>query len=77
MTLMFLAWTFLGEFVTSNELAIMALCVIPPLHMHRQLKDAYELSTFSAAWRALALALFALIALVLFLLVLVGWGLFD
>lgn len=39
---------------------------IPPVHLYCHLKGAYGLSWFSAAWRALTLAIFAAIALGLF-----------
>lgn len=44
----------------------LAILVIPPLHMYRQLRGAYGLSRFGAAWRAAALTLFATVALTLF-----------
>jgi hypothetical protein len=40
--------------------------LVPPLHMYRQLRGAYTLSRFSAAWRALALVIFSGVALGLF-----------
>jgi hypothetical protein len=52
-----------------------AMIVIPPLHMYRQLRGAYQLRWFSAAWRTLALLVFANIAIVLFLLLLLALGL--
>ena len=36
--------------------------LIPPVHMYRQLRAAYELSRFSALWRTAALVIFAFIA---------------
>ena len=46
-----------------------------PVHMFAQLKGAYGLSWFSAAWRTLFLLLFASIAFTLFLLAIVMLGL--
>jgi hypothetical protein len=40
--------------------------IIPPLHMYRQLKGAYELSRFGALWRLALLLTFAVTALSLF-----------
>ncbi len=37
-----------------------------PFHMYRQLREAYGLSRFGAWWRTWFLALFALLALILF-----------
>ena len=42
------------------------LLLVPPVHMFVQLRGAYGLSGFSAAWRTLALILFSTIALGLF-----------
>jgi hypothetical protein len=48
--------------------------LIPPLHMYRQLRAAYQLSPWSALWRAFMLLIFAGFTSVLFLLLLVGLG---
>jgi hypothetical protein len=48
--------------------------LIPPLHMYRQLRAAYQLSRWSALWRAFMLLIFAGFTSVLFLLLLVGLG---
>jgi hypothetical protein len=42
--------------------------------MYRQLRGAYSLSRFSAAWRTFALIVFASLAASLFLLLLVALG---
>jgi hypothetical protein len=42
------------------------LFFVPPFHMYRQLKQAYELSRFSAIMRTMALVTFAFIAAALF-----------
>jgi Protein of unknown function (DUF3667) len=49
---------------------------IPPIHMYRQLRGTYDLSRWGAIWRAALLTLFAFVAAVLFLAVLVAMGLF-
>ncbi|HYC69292.1 DUF3667 domain-containing protein [Brevundimonas sp.] len=46
-----------------------------PVHMFAQLKGAYSLSWFSAAWRTLFLLLFASIAFALFILAIITLGL--
>jgi hypothetical protein len=51
-----------------------AMLVLPPLHMYRQLRGAYQLGRFSALWRTAALLFFALVAIILFLLLLVALG---
>ncbi|MBI1339088.1 DUF3667 domain-containing protein [bacterium] len=48
--------------------------LIPPAHMFFQLKGAYTLGWLSAAWRTLALSVFAIASLVIFLLALVAIG---
>ena len=48
------------------NLLMIALLLFIPVHMFRQLKGAYELSTASALWRTVALTLFSWIALSLF-----------
>jgi hypothetical protein len=57
-----------------KDLVDLAFVTIPPLHMYRQLRRAYDLSRFSAIWRTFVLLIFASTALVLFtmLLVLIG-----
>ncbi|NUS99754.1 MAG: DUF3667 domain-containing protein [Sphingomonas sp.] len=51
--------------------------LIPPIHIYRQLKGTYELSTGGALLRTALLCAFATLALGLFLLMLFGLGLFD
>ena len=48
------------------NLLMLALLAFIPVHMFRQLKGAYELSTASALWRTAALTLFSWFALALF-----------
>ena len=50
---------------------------IPPFHMYRQLRGTYALSRWGAIWRAVLLTLFAFVAGTVFLIALVGMGLFD
>ena len=53
------------------------LWFVPPIHMYRQLRGAYDLSRWGAVWRAALLTLFAFVAVTLFLAVLLGLGIFD
>jgi len=48
--------------------------LIPPIHMYRQLKGAYQLSRWSTLWRTLMLLLSAGLASSLFLLLLLALG---
>jgi hypothetical protein len=60
---------FPGTQVLRNVIAIIA-----PIHMYRQLRGAYELSRWSAAWRAMALIILSFLAITLFLLLLLALG---
>ena len=51
-----------------------AIALVPPIHIYRQLRGAYELSRWSAVWRTFALILFAFIAAGLFFTLLLGIG---
>lgn len=53
------------------------LFFVPPIHMYRQLKDAYGLGRWSALGRTILLLIFSLLALSLFGVALFGMGLFD
>lgn len=51
--------------------------VVPPVHMYSQLRGAYSLRRRSALWRTAVLVMFAGIALVLFVALLLVLGLMD
>ena len=51
--------------------------LVPPVHMYRQLKGAYGLTTGSALARTFLLVAFSVVAISLFFLLLFGLGLFD
>jgi hypothetical protein len=53
------------------------LWLVPPVHMYRQLKGAYGLTTKGALWRATLLTMFAFIVITMFAAVLVGLGTFE
>lgn len=55
--------------------AALAITFGPPVHMYRQLRGAYGLSRWSAAWRTFALINFAFIAASLFFTLLLALGL--
>ena len=55
--------------------AILAVLVLQPVHMYRQLRGAYALSRFGAGWRTLFLLASALIATIIFFLLLLALGL--
>jgi hypothetical protein len=74
MSLMVVGVVLLGLLGLSG-LANLMLVLVPPVHIYRQLRGAYGLSRFGATWRTAALLVFAGIALILFLALLVGLGL--
>ena len=76
MSMLLVAFALLSRLGT-DTIAILALLIVPPVHMYRQLRGAYELSRFSAAWRAAALVVFALLTLLLFAALLLALGTFG
>ena len=50
------------------------LFFVPPFHMYRQLRGAYQLGRFGALWRAILLVSFAFVAASLFMVAIVGLG---
>ena len=58
-----------------GEFAIgLAILLVPPVHLYRQLRGAYLLSRFSALWRTLLLLAFALLAGTIFFVLLIVLG---
>jgi hypothetical protein len=74
MTLLVVALSALRWIGMSEALVLLALAVLPPLHMYRQLKEAYELSRGAALWRSGLLVFFALAAGLLFFILLTVMG---
>jgi hypothetical protein len=74
MSLGFIALTLVRPLGIGEWLFGFAITFVPPIHMYRQLRGAYSLSRFSAAWRTFALIVFASLAASLFLLLLVALG---
>ncbi|MCY7398751.1 MAG: DUF3667 domain-containing protein [Sphingomonas bacterium] len=52
------------------------LMLIPPVHMYRQLKAAYGLTTLAALWRTALLVIFATVAVGMFVVILFALGIF-
>jgi hypothetical protein len=61
----------LGEAVIGT-----AITFVPPIHMYRQLRGAYQLSRWSAVWRTFVLVVSSFVSLSLFLVLLVVAGVF-
>jgi hypothetical protein len=74
MMLLLIAGTLLG--LLSSGIASLAWFV-PPIHMYRQLRGTYAVGRWGAIWRAVALTIFAFIAISLFVSLLVTLGAFD
>ena len=55
-------------------IAVLTMMFVPPIHIYRQLRGAYQLSRFSALWRTAMLLWFAFIAATLFFVLLVAFG---
>ncbi|MEP7349650.1 MAG: DUF3667 domain-containing protein [Sphingorhabdus sp.] len=64
----------LVQFPATQAIGVLSLVFVPPNHMYRQLRQAYETSRFGAFWRMCALSLFALTALSLFAALIVTLG---
>jgi hypothetical protein len=74
MSLAAIGYTLLKLLGMSGPAALIPF-LIPPVHMYRQLRGAYLLSRPSALWRAAMLVLFAMVAGVLFFMLLLLAGL--
>jgi hypothetical protein len=66
--------TVLSALGLSSAMIGTAITFLPPIHIYRQLRGAYELPRWSAAWRTFVLLVFAGVALTLFLMLLVLIG---
>jgi hypothetical protein len=74
MSLGLIALSILGAIGVGGGWIALAITLVPPVHMYRQLRGAYQLSRWSAVWRTFMLLLFASIAATLFFLLLVALG---
>ena len=64
----------LGLIGTPSAIVAPAVLIVPPLHMYRQLRGAYLLGRFGAAWRTIALLFITAITSALFLAFLIYLG---
>ena len=74
MTLLVVALSLIRPIVGTDVIAVLVLTFWPPIHMYKQLKYAYGLRRFSAAWRTFILLWFAAIAASLYFLMLLTIG---
>jgi hypothetical protein len=75
MSLALVAFVLLRAVGLGGGLLNLALILVAPVHIYRQLRGAYLLSRGSALWRTAMLLWFSTIALTLFMLLLVAMGL--
>ena len=76
MTLLFITASLLVVAGIAAGPVFIAVMLIPPIHLYKQLRHAYELRRFSAFWRLLVLSAFIWIAVSLFLQLLFVLGAF-
>jgi hypothetical protein len=74
MSLGLIALSLLRPLGIGGDLAELAMVIVPPVHIYRQLKGAYGLSRRSALWRTFMLILFAFIAITMFVSLLLTIG---
>lgn len=67
MSLLVILLSVLGKLGVGGGWIALAAFIVPPVHMYRQLRGAYSLGRFSAAWRTLILVNFAILAVNLFI----------
>jgi hypothetical protein len=74
MSLGFIALLLATMVGASGGWVLLAMTIVPPLHMYKQLKGAYRLTRWQALWRTFALLLFVSLTLTLFFLLLLALG---
>jgi hypothetical protein len=76
MSLALIAFSLLRAVGVPEDPIVLAMLVVAPVHIYRQLRGAYSLSRWSGLWRTAALIAFAAIVTMLFLVLLLALGLF-
>ena len=74
MSLGLIAVSLLRPLGIGGDLVELAILLVPPIHIYRQLKGAYGLSRWSALWRTFMLVIFAFIAISMFVSLLLTIG---
>jgi hypothetical protein len=77
MSLVFTALSIVLSFDAIDSAPFALLLMAPPVHMFAQLKGAYQIGWFGAAWRTAALIFAAGLTLCFYLLITLGLGLID
>ena len=76
MTLLFIVGASAYALHLSADIIALAIMLIPPVHLYKQLRGAYEISRFSAFWRLMVLSMFIWVIIALFLQLLLVLGAF-
>lgn len=77
MSLAAIALSLLGMIGLPGGIGLLAVLIVPPVHIYRQLRGTYGLSRGSALWRTAALLILSLFALALFAMLLLTLGVFG
>ena len=75
-TLLFIAVSVLSAIGAHEAILFFSMVLIPPIHLYKQLRGAYEIGRFSAFWRLMFLSMCIWIVLLLFLQILLALGAF-
>lgn len=75
-TLLFIAVSMLSAIGAHEAILFFSMVLIPPIHLYKQLRGAYEIGRFSAFWRLMFLSLCIWVVLLLFLQILLALGAF-
>jgi hypothetical protein len=75
MSMALIAMVLLGTLGIPGGIVALAVLIVPPIHIFRQLRGAYGLGAASALWRTAALIVIALLTSALFLMLLLALGL--
>ncbi len=67
MSLLFITLSVLNALKLGGDWIFLGLVLIPPFHIYKQLRGAYDLSRFSALWRLVILSIMILVVLIIFL----------
>lgn len=76
MSLLFIALSIAGSLGLASEWGVAIFALAAPLHLYKHLRHTYGLSRFSAIWRFVALLVFIILVIVLFVQALVVLGAF-
>ena len=75
-TLLFITVSVLSAIGAHEAILFFSMVLIPPIHLYKQLRGAYEIGRFSAFWRLMFLSMCIWIVLLLFLQILLALGAF-